>query len=121
MSYSVDPPQLLSVAERLRSCFDDLDELVASVRRAADAVSHSLARAASVRAAFTGVADPRVDLARRLLGRGRSAIAALQSAALAYLTADDEMATTTASSAANADSADGANPYDPAIFGKRRL
>lgn len=121
MSYSVDPPQLLSVAERLRGCFDDLDELVASVRRATDAVSHSLGRAAAVRTAFTELADPRVDLARRLLARGRAAIEALQSAALAYLTADDEMATHTDSCAARVDGLDGGNPYDPTIFGKRRL
>ena len=120
MSYSVDPPQLLSVAERLRGCFDDLDEVVASVRRAVDAVSHSLARATVVRTAFTEVADPRVDLARRLLGRGRSAIVALQSAALAYLTADDEMATETASRAASADIADRGNPYDPTVFAGKR-
>lgn len=119
MSYSVDPPQLLSVAERLRGCFDDLDEVVASLRRAADAVTQVVARATPVSTAFAGVADPRIDLARRIVGRGRAAVLALQSAALAYLTADDEMATTTAALEASAHFVHTANPYDPGLFGRR--
>lgn len=117
MSYSVDPPQLLSVAERLRGCIDDLDEVATSLRRSMDAVAHALARAMPARDRFADAADPRADLAHRLVGRGRAAIAALQSAVLTYVTADEEMA---AVSAAGAEAVGGGNPYDPTVFGERR-
>lgn len=119
MSYSVDPPQVLSVAERVRGCFDDLDEVATSLRRAVDAMAQALARATSAHVGFVEVADARVDLAHRIVGRGRSAIAALQSAVLAYVTADADMAWTTGMRAAAAEGR--GNPFDPTVFGKRRL
>ena len=119
MSYSVDSPQVLSVAERLRGCFDDLDEVAASLRRAMDAVAQALVGATSAHVGFVEVADARVDLAHRIVGRGRSAIAALQSAVLAYVTADAEMAAATGMHSAAVEGH--GNPFDPTVFGKRRL
>ena len=70
--------------------------------------------------AFLAGAEARVDLARRIVGRGRAAVSALQTAALAYLTADDEMAAATDAHAAMAGVGEG-NPFDPTVFGRRRL
>lgn len=118
MSYSIDPPQVLLVAERMTRSLDDLHDVATALRRAADAVGQTLARAVPAHPAFIEVADARVDLAHRIVERGRAAAAALQSAVLAYLAADEEMAMTTdaLSSVAEAE-----NPFDPILFGKRRL
>ncbi|MCG7416038.1 MULTISPECIES: DUF6507 family protein [Microbacterium] len=120
MSYSIDPPQVLLVAERMTRSLDDLHEVATALRRAADSVAHALARAVPAHPAFLEVAETRIDLAHRIVGRGRAAVAALQSAVLAYLDADDEMAATT-DARSSATGAPSGNPFDPIVFGKRRV
>ena len=120
MSFSVEPHEVLGMADRVRGSFEELHEIAIALRRAADAVALALARATPAHAAFLAVAEARVDLARRIVGRGQAAVSALQTAALAYLTADDEMAATTDARAAMAGVGEG-NLFDPTVFGRRRL
>lgn len=119
MSYSMDPPQLLGIAERMRRSLDEVHEVATSLERAVEAAARSLARAASAHTAFVEAARPRIDLAHRIVARGRTAVSALQTAVLAYLSADDEMAATTEARAAGIGA--GVSPFDPTVFGRRRL
>ena len=119
MSYSVDPPQLIGLAERMRRAFDDLAESVAALHRDADSVALALARAAPAHSAFVELATARIDLARRIVARGRGALSALQTAVLAYVTADEEMTRDTVAAARSITVPP--NPFDPVVFGRRRL
>lgn len=116
MSYSVDPPHLLGIAERVSRSLDELHEIALSLRRSMDATARALTRAMPAHAAFAEVAGPRVDLAERIVARGRAAVSALQSAVVAYLTADEEMVETVADAGAVI-----GNPFDPILFGRRRV
>lgn len=118
MTYSMDPPQLLGIAERMRRSFDEVHEVATTLERAVEAATRSLTRAASAHTEFVEVTRPRVDLAHRIVSRGRAAVSALQTAVLAYLSADDEMAATTDARAAGIGASN--SPFDPTVFGRRR-
>ncbi|MBT9605496.1 hypothetical protein [Microbacterium sp.] len=120
MSYSMDPPHLLGIAERMRRSFDEVHEVTIALQRAVDAVARTLTRAVPAHPAFVEAAQTRVGLAHRIVARGRATVSALQTAVLAYLSADDEMAVTTDARAAAVGAGDG-TPFDPVVFGKRRL
>ena len=83
MSYSVDPPQLIGLGERMRRSFDVLDEAARGLQRAA--------------------ASAALGLVRALPAHG----------------ADEEMAG--AAEVAASDAAAVTNPFDPIVFGRRRL
>ena len=44
MSYSMDPPHLIGLGERMRRSFDDLDEVARGLQRAADSAALALVR-----------------------------------------------------------------------------
>ncbi|MBQ9917220.1 MAG: hypothetical protein IJO71_08470 [Microbacterium sp.] len=119
MSYSVDPPQLIGLGERMRRSFDDLDEAARGLRRAADAAALGLVRALPAHGAFVELTAGRIDLAHRIVARGRAVLSALQTVVLAYLTADEEMAGAAEVAASRAAAV--TNPFDPIVFGRRRL
>ena len=119
MSYSMDPPHLIGLGERMRRSFDDLDEVARGLQRAADAAALGLVRAMPAHGAFVELSAGRVDLAHRIVARGRAVLSALQTAVLAYLTADEEMAE--AAEVAASRTAAATNPFDPTVFGRRRL
>lgn len=118
MSYSMDPPHLIGLGERMRRSFDDLDEVARGLQRTVESAALALVRARPVHGAFVELSAGRLDLAHRIVSRGRAVLSALQIAVLAYLAADEEMAAT----AEVAESHTAAtNPFDPIVFGRRRL
>lgn len=115
MSFSVQPDEVVGIAERVRLALDDTLDRSAALREAVDALTDALSGLPSARAAFDDVARARVDLSRGIVSRGRSALAALRTVVIAYVAADDEMAATTTRSGA------GAALFDPSRFGRGPL
>lgn len=115
MSFSVQPDEIVGIADRVRLALDDALDRSHALRDAVEALSGALGGLPSARAAFDEVAHARVELSRGIVSRGRSALGALRSVILAYVEADDEMASTT-TTRAEADPA----PFDPARFGRAR-
>ncbi|KTR95925.1 hypothetical protein NS220_04055 [Microbacterium testaceum] len=115
MSYSLQPDQVIGIADRLRRALDDTLDRADALRDAVDALSTALARVTPARAAFDDVADARVALSRGIVSHGRAAVAALRAIVVAYVTADDEMAET----AAALDARTRAPLFDPSRFGAR--
>lgn len=119
MSYSMDPPHLIGLGERMRRSFDDLDEVARGLQRAADSAALALVRTLPAHGALVELTAGRVDLAHRIIARGRAVLSALQTVVLAYLTADEEMVESAEVAASHA--AEATNPFDPIVFGRRRL
>ncbi len=112
MSFSVQPDEIVGLAERVRLALDDTLDRSDALRGAVDALSDALTGLTAARGAFDDVARTRIDLSRGIVSRGRSALAALRAVIIVYVAADDEMAATTARAQA------GASLFDPSRFGR---
>lgn len=114
MSFSVQPDEIVGIADRVRLALDDALDRSRALRDAVEGLSEALGGLPSTRAAFDEVAHARVELSRGIVSRGRSALSALRSVVLAYVEADDDMAASTK----RAD--DESALFDPARFGRPR-
>jgi hypothetical protein len=114
MSFSVQPDEIVGIADRVRLALDDALDRSYALRDAVEALDAALSGLPAARSAFDEVARARVQLSRGIVSRGRAVVSALRSVVLAYVEADDEIASTT--SRADADSA----LFDPARFGRAR-
>ncbi|MCI9858166.1 hypothetical protein [Microbacterium proteolyticum] len=114
MSFSVQPDEIIGIADRVRLALDDALDQSNALSDAVDALTDALAGLPSVRAAFDEVARTRVQLARGIVSRGRSVLSVLRSVVLAFVEADDDMAAST--TRAGADLA----LFDSARFGRVR-
>ncbi|WZH36018.1 MAG: hypothetical protein PIR02_14770 [Microbacterium enclense] len=115
MSYALQPDEIIGITDRVRRALDETLDRSDRLRDAVDTLSTALAQAAPARAAFDGVADAHVALSRGMVSHGRAAVAALRAVVMAYVTADEEMADTTAAS----DAGSSAPLFDPSRFGAR--
>ena len=115
MSYSLQPDQIIGIADRLRGALEVTLDQSEALRDAVDALSSALARVEPVRAAFDDVADARVALSRGIVAHGRAAVAALRAIVASYVTADDEMAQSAEALGARTR----APLFDPSRFGAR--
>lgn len=115
MSYSLQPDQIIGIADRLRRALDETLDRSDALRDAVEAMSTALARVTTARSAFDDVAGARVALSRGMVSHGRVAVAALRTIVLSYVTADEEMA----ESAAALDARTRAPLFDPSRFGAR--
>jgi len=115
MSFSLQPDQIMGIADRVRTALDEMLERSHAVHDAVDALSATLARVTPARAAFDDVMQTHVSLTRGMVSHGRAAVSVLRAVVMAYVTADEEMADTTAASEARAQ-----QPlFDPSRFGAR--
>jgi len=115
MSFSLQPDQIIGIADRLRRALDETLDRSDTFRAAVEALSAALSRVSPARTAFDDVADARVALSRGMVSHGRVAVAALRTTVLSYVTADEEMAET----AAELDARTRAPLFDPSRFGPR--
>lgn len=115
MSYSLQPDQVIGIADRLRRALDETLDCSDALRGAVEAMSTALARATPARTAFDDVAGTRVSLSHGVVSHGRAAVAALRAIVMSYVTADEEMA----QSAAALEASTRAPLFDPSRFGAR--
>lgn len=114
MSFSVQPDEIVGIADRVRLALDDALDRSHALRDAVEALDAALGGFAPARSAFDEVARARVQLSLGIVSRGRAVLSILRSVVLTYVGADDEMATTTGR-------IDDATPlFDPSRFGARR-
>ncbi|MCJ1706847.1 hypothetical protein [Microbacterium sp. VKM Ac-2923] len=113
MSFSVQPDEIVGIADRVRLALDDMLERSNALRGAVDALSGALTGLSPARAAFHQVAGDRAELSRGVVSRGRAVVTALRSIVHTYIAADDDMAATTSR-------VEAATPFfDPSRFGRR--
>lgn len=115
MSFSLQPDQIIGIADRVRTTLDEMHERCDAVRDAVDTLSTAMARATRARTAFDDLAEARLALSRGMVSHGRDAVAALRTVVTTYVTADAEMADTTAAS----ESRTQIPLFDPSRFGSR--
>ena len=112
MSFSVQPDEIVGIADRVRLALDDALDRSHALRDAVEALDAALSGLPAARSAFDEVARTRVQLSRGIVSRGRSALSVLRSVILAYVEADDEMAASTTRSETDS------TGFDPARFGR---
>ena len=112
MSFSVQPDEIVGIADRVRLAVDDALDRSHALRDAVEALDVVLGGLPPARAAFNEVARARVQLSRGIVSRGRSALSALRAVVLAYVEADGEMAVSTTRAET------GSTAFDPARFGR---
>lgn len=114
MSFSVQPDEVIGIADRVRLALDDALDHSNALRDAVASVSDALAGLSPARAAFDEVAAARVELSRGMVSRGRAVLQTLRSIVMTYIAADEDMADSTRR-------VDAASPlFDPSRFGARR-
>lgn len=111
MSFSVQPDEVIGIADRVRLALDETLDHSNALRDAVEALSDALTGLSPARTAFDEVARARVDLSRGIVSRGRTVLSALRTVVLAYVEADEEMASTTTRAETESP------PFDPARFG----
>ncbi|MDQ1083823.1 MULTISPECIES: hypothetical protein [Microbacterium] len=115
MSFSVQPSEVIGIADRVRRALDDTLDRANALRDAVGSVSDALADLKPAHAAFEEIARPRVELSRGIVSRGRAVVATLREIVLTYVAADDEMASSTSRTDAET------GLFDPMRFsGERR-
>lgn len=114
MSFSVQPDEVIGIADRVRLALDETLDHSNALLDAVEALSDALTGLSPARTAFDEVARARVDLSRGIVSRGRTVLSALRSIVLTYIAADEDMAHSTRRSDT------GAPLFDPSRFGAKR-